>query len=406
MQYEYCAKTTTGETLEGYLNANSTAEVSRQLRQRDLFLVSTRPANSQTGTFYGKSPRSHKRSRVGKRDLMALTSQLAIMARSGVDLATALGDVSRECQNPKLRVALEQIHEDVLSGRSITSALGSYEHMFGQSYVASVAAAEAAGRLPEVLARLAALLRSELRMISTVRALLAYPLLLAGVSTLVVFALVFFVLPQFASVFEQLDLTLPLITRILVGVANEVRGRYWLWGPLSVGLVGGGILFALSDTGHRFLDRLLLSLVLVRDVTQALLIGRAFRLLGTMIESGVPLQTGLQLTRSSFRNTLLQSLFKTMEDDVVNGRGLSTSLANSRFVPSAAAQMVATAERTGTLALVTQQIGEYYEEEGETRLRELAGVLEPLMIIVMGVIVGLVVMSVMLPIFDFATAAK
>ncbi len=102
----------------------------------------------------------------------------------------------------------------------------------------------------------------------------------------------------------------------------------------------------------------------------------------------------------------MQTLFKTMEEDVVNGRGLSASLASSSFVPSAAAQMVATAERTGTLALVTQQIGEYYEEEGETRLRELAGVLEPLMIIVMGVIVGLVVMSVMLPIFDFATAAK
>jgi len=125
-----------------------------------------------------------------------------------------------------------------------------------------------------------------------------------------------------------------------------------------------------------------------------------------MIESGVPLQTGLRLTRSSFRNSLMQSLFKTMEDDVVNGRGLSASLASSSFVPSAAAQMVATAERTGTLALVTQQVGEYYEEEGETRLRELAGVLEPLMLIVMGVIVGLVVMSVMLPIFDFATAAK
>jgi type II secretory pathway component PulF len=406
MQYQYCAKTTTGETLDGYLNASSTADVGRQLRQRDLFLVSARPAGSGTVSMGQPSPRSCSRARIGKRDLMALTSQLAIMARSGVDLATALEDVSRECQNAKLKNALEHIHEDVLSGRSITSALGTYEHIFGQSYVASVAAAEAAGRLPEVLARLAALLRSELRMLSTVRSLLAYPLLLASVSSLVVFGLVFFVLPQFAGVFEQLDLTLPLITRIFVGVANEARGRFWLWGPLIGGAVTAGVVFVMSGTGRKLLDRLLLNLVLVRDVTQALLIGRAFRLLGTMIESGVPLQTGLRLTRSSFRNSLLQSLFKTLEDDVVNGRGLSTGLASCRFVPSAAAQMVATAERTGTLAVVTQQIGEYYEEEGETRLRELAGVLEPLMIIVMGVFVGLVVMSVMLPIFDFATAAK
>ncbi len=405
MQYEYCAKTTTGETLEGYLNASSTADVHRQLRQRDLYLVSATPSGSQAGTFRVAGSGGHRRSRVGKRDLMALTSQLAIRARSGVDLATALGDVSRECRNPRLKDILERVHGDVLSGRSITSALGTYEHVFGQSYVASVAAAEAAGRLPEVLARLAALLRSELRMMSTIRSLLAYPLVLASVSALVVVALVFFVLPQFAGVFEQLELTLPLITRILVGAANEVRGRFWFWGPVFAGSVAGCIFFAVSGAGRAFLDRMLLSVVLVRDVTQSLLIGRAFRLLGTMLESGVPLQTGLRLTRSAFRNSLLQGLFRTLEDDVVNGRGLSTGLVSCRFVPSAAAQMVATAERTGTLAMVTQQIGEYYEEDGETRLRELAGVLEPLMIIVMGAIVGLVVMSVMLPIFDFATAA-
>lgn len=405
MQYQYCAKTTTGDTLEGYLQASSTADVSRQLRQRDLFLVSTRPASAQLGTNGGTSSHRRGRSRVSRRDLMALTSQLAIMARSGVDLATALEDVSRECQNPKLQVALKQIHEDVLSGRSITAALGNYDHIFGQSYVASVAAAEAAGRLPEVLARLAALLRSELRMISTIRSLLAYPLLLATVSSLVVLALVFFVLPQFAGVFEQLDLTLPFITRVFVGVATEVRGRIWLWGPLIFGVVASAVAFGMSATGRRFLDHRLLSMVLVRDVTQSLLVGRAFRLLGTMLESGVPLQTGLRLTRSSFRNSLLRELFKTLEQEVVNGRGLSKGLAVSPFVPSAAAQMVATAERTGTMAIVAQQIGEYYEEEGETRLRELAGVLEPLMIIVMGAVVGLVVMSVMLPIFDFATAA-
>lgn len=405
MKYEYRAKTTTGETQRGLLTASSMSDVGRQLHERDLFLVSAKPVESRVSGL-PRTNRSLGVSRVGKRDLMALTSQLAIMARSGVDLATALKDVSAQCQNPRLKRALQQIHEDVMSGRSITSALENYEHIFGQSYVASIAAAEVAGRLPEVLSRLAALLRGELRMISTVRSLLAYPLLLASVSTLVVFALVFFVLPQFADVFEQLDLTLPMITRILVGVATEARGRLWLWGPLGLAMVAATVVFGMSRTGRGFLDRLALNMILVRNVTQAILIGRAFRLLGTMIESGVPLQTGLRLTRSSFRNSLLRGLFQTLEDDVVNGRGLSGSLFSCGFVPSAAAQMVATAERTGTLAAVTQQIGEHYEEEGESRLRELAGVLEPLMIIVMGVIVALVVMSVMLPVFDFATAAK
>ena len=405
MQYEYRAKTMTGETQQGSLNASSMSDVGRQLQERDLFLVSAKPVGSR-GSGLGRTNRSRGGSKVNKRDIMGLTSQLAIMARSGVDLATALRDVSTQCQNPKLKKTLQQIYEDVMSGQSITAALENYEHVFGQSYVASVAAAEVAGRLPEVLSRLAALLRAEMRMTSTVRSLLAYPILLASVSALVVFALVFFVLPQFAGVFEQLDLTLPLITRILVGVADEVRGRLWFWGPFGLGTVAAVVGFGMSGAGHRFFDRFILNMVLIRNVTQAILIGRAFRLLGTMIESGVPLQTGLRLTQSSFKNATLRGLFQTMEDDVVNGRGLSTALFASSFVPSAAAQMVATAEQTGTLAVVTQEIGEHYEEEGESRLRELAGVLEPLMIIVMGVIVALVVMSVMLPIFDFATAAK
>jgi type II secretory pathway component PulF len=144
----------------------------------------------------------------------------------------------------------------------------------------------------------------------------------------------------------------------------------------------------------------------VRDVTQSLLVGRAFRLLGTMLESGVPLLEGLRLTRASIGNSLLRELFDDLEHEVVNGRGLGNTFLNSPFVPSTAAQMIATAERTGTLAMVTQLTGEFYEEEGETRLRDLATILEPLIIIVMGAVVAFVVVSVMLPVFDFATLTR
>jgi len=150
----------------------------------------------------------------------------------------------------------------------------------------------------------------------------------------------------------------------------------------------------------------LLKMILLRDVTRTLVIGQAFRLLSTMLEGGVPLLDGLRLTRSSIRNSCFRELFDTLEDEVVNGRGLGAALQESPYVPAAAAQMVSTAERTGTLASVTGLMGEFFEEEGETRLRELATVVEPLIIIVLGVIVAFVVMSVMLPIFEFATATR
>lgn len=405
MRYEYTAKSTTGETSTGLLTAPSEAEAQHQLREEDLFVVSLKPVGPHR-SLGAKPTKLPWKGGVSKRDLMTLTSQLAIMCRAGVDLASALHNIARQCHNPALKKALTQIHLGVLSGKSVSQALVEYEDVFGQSYVAGIAAAEAAGRLPEVLDRLASLLRGELRMRGAFRSLLAYPVLLASISALVVFALMFFVLPQFAGVFKQLDVPLPTTTQLLIAVSVELRSRFWLWGGLLAGGLLSLVVFALSTAGHRFLDRLLLNLVFVRDVTRALMIGRGFRLLGTMLQSGVPLLEGLRLTRSSIRNSIGRELFNKLEHEVINGRGLAKTFLASSIVPAAAAQMVATAEQTGTLATVVQLMGEFYEEEAETRLRELATVLEPLIIILMGVVVAFVVMSVMLPVFDFATATR
>jgi len=405
MNFEYAAKTKSGEVLSGLLTANSPADVNRQLRDRNLYILSVKPAR-QGSSLKGKAGRSFRWTKVSKRDLIGLTSQLAIMTRSGVDLATALQDVSAQCPNARLKSALVQIHEDVLSGKKVSRALGAHEHIFGSSYIASIAAAEASGRLADVLNRLAALLRSELRMRNTLRQLLAYPVLLASVSSLVVFALMFFVLPKFADVFQQLEIPLPVITELLVGFAKELRSRWWLWGGVFLAAGVGSAVFRTSEAGRKLIDGAFLHLVFVRDVTRSLVFGRALRLLGTMVESGVPLLDGLRLTRSSIRNSFVRKFFNDLENEVVNGRDLGTMFLSSTIVPPNAGQMIATAERTGTLSSVAQIVGEFFEEEGETRLRELATILEPLIIVVMGLIVAVVVMSVMLPVFDFSTATR
>jgi type II secretory pathway component PulF len=405
MNFQYVAKSTAGETVTGLLAAASVGEAQHRLRQKELFVVSIRPA---AGNFSaaGRTRQRSFGSKISKRDLVTLTSQLAIMTRAGVDLASSLGNICSQCANPALRTILHRVHEEVLSGKPVSRALGVYEHVFGEDYVASVAAAEASGRLPEVLDRLAGLLRSQLRTQSTMRTLLAYPLLLIGISTLVIIALVFFVLPQFAGVFKQLDVPLPAITSLLIGVSTELRVRFWLWGSLFLAVLGGLWAFAASPAGRRHIDRLTLNLFPLREITRSLWIGRALRLLGTMIDSGVPLVEGLQMTRAAVRNSLLKDLFTDLEEEVLNGRGLSNTFLSNPLVPPAAAQMVATAERTGTLAMVTQLMGEYFEEDGESRLRELATILEPLIIIMMGIVVAFVVMAVMLPVFDFATATR
>jgi type II secretory pathway component PulF len=402
MQYAYVAKSRSGETSKGVLAAESPQQAHQMLRDKGMFALSvTALGRSASGTRPGRLFR-----RIGPKDLMGLTSQLAIMTKAGIDVAGALGSLVRQCPNPALQSVLREVHNDVLSGKAVSAALRNHVEVFGEAYVASVAAGEASGQLPEVLDRLAKIQRTDLRLRATRRALLAYPIVLISVSVLVVLGLMFFVLPQFAGVFAQFDMKLPVLTEFLLRLSAELRSRWWLWLVLVAGAIAGVQAFRSSDSGRQWWDRTILQLALVRDVTRSLLVGRAFRLLGVMIDSGVPLVDGLRLTRASIRNSCFRALFDRLEDDVLNGRGLTDALADATFLPSGAVEMISTAERTGTLGMVTQVVGEYYEEEGETRLRELAAMVEPVIIVVMGAVVACVVLAVMLPMFDFATMTQ
>jgi type II secretory pathway component PulF len=403
MQFTYTAKTTAGDIQTGRMAAADVAGVRRALREQRLFPIDVRA--EAANTLWRSVFSSRERSRLSKRELLSVTTQLAIMTRSGVDLASAFESLAGQCRNPHLRAMLSQIHRDVTGGKSISDAMQAQVSIFGDAYVASVAAGEAAGKLPEVLGRLAQFQRSENRVRATVRALLAYPILLAGVSSVVIIGLVSFVLPKFVDIFGQFEIELPVLTKAIV-TCSQLMGRYlWIWLPLVACGLFGLVASRKTAAGRRQWDAFMLNMVVVRDITRAFYIGRTFRLLGLMIESGVPLLEGLKLTRNAVRNALYQELFDQMVEAILNGRGLANSLINAGFVPPVAAEMVLTAERTGTLGMVTELMGAHYEEEGETKLRELATILEPLIIVAMGVIVATIVMAVMLPMFDIATLA-
>jgi len=404
MQYGYNAKSVSGELRTGVLTARSVDQVKLELRAQQLFPIDV--WENSTSGWWASVLRHRDRSGLNKRDLLSITTQLAVMTRSGIDLVSALQSLSAQCRNVVLRRVLTKVHKDVTGGKAVSDAIREQAHIFGDTYVASVAAGEAAGRLPDVFQRLAQLLRAELRNRNRVRSLIAYPILLASVSMLVVLGCVGFVLPQFASIFEQFEVPLPVLTQILLAVANTARNHILIWAPVGVILAVAGIVMLNTVTGRRYWDTAVLNIVLLRDISRSFNVGRTFRLLGLMIESGVPLLEGLRLTRKSVRNVLFRGLFDDLEEAILNGRTLATALTEADFLPGAAREMMMTAERTGTLGPVTQMIGEHYEEEGEAKLQELASVLEPMIIIVMGGIVATVVLAVMLPMFDIATLTR
>lgn len=405
MTFDYTAKSLDGLLQSGSLVAESIADARVRLRDKGLFALTL-----STGSAKERRAKAGRKklsgSRVGKADVLLLTNQLAMMSDAGVDLGEALQITSEQCANEQLQSTLEQIHNDVSAGVSVSEALRRHSDIFGDAYVASIAAGEASGTLTEVLGRLAELLRHEMRLRSAIRSVIAYPLVLVAVAFVVMSVLVFFVLPQFAGVFQDLGRQPPWHTHLLLSGAEFIRTWFPIIGGVVIALVAATIRFGATDRAAGYWDGVVLNARLVKTATRALLTGRTFRLLGTMMQSGIPLLEAIQLCRSSVKNRLYRSIFDKLEENVVNGGGVGEVLAASPILPAGAAQMIQTAERTGRLASVMVTVGTFYEEEGEQKVRELVKLLEPLIIIVMGVVVAGVVMAIMLPLLEVSTSSS
>lgn len=353
-------------------------------------------ASKPTGSSYRFAPDER----------VQFTSQLAMMTGAGVAVSSALNSLKEQFQKPVLRAALEEINEDVLGGSSFSAALRKHPKMFDEAYIATVTAGESSGKMSEVLTQLAELLRAELRLNRTIRGMLVYPVLLTIVASGVVSALVIFVLPRFSSIFEQYDLALPLITRALLTIGDEVRTRWWLWGPLAGGAIAALVAARVTPTGRRLVDTALLRIPKLNSLTRLLIGARVCQLMGLLISAGVPLLDCLVLLRHAIKNSLFKDLTVELEEAVTNGISLSDALKGNTVLPLSATEMIATAEKTGKLGEVARLMGAHYEEEGQASAQQLVSVIEPLMTIVMGAVIAVVVLAVMLPVFDIATIAQ
>ncbi|MFN0195854.1 MAG: type II secretion system F family protein [Planctomycetaceae bacterium] len=407
MHFQYQAKNNKGKLFAGVIEADSLAEARRQLRDQGMFVlqVADQARKSISFDLNGLKKAFTRRKRVSKTDLLLFTTQLSVMCRAGIDLAEALQNVSQQCPNKTLKVTLEEIYQDVADGKAVSDAMARHVDIFGEAYVSTISAGEASGTLQNSFARLSEMLRNEIRLQSTVRSILSYPAVLLCVAGLVIFALIFFVLPQFAKVFSDLGRPAPPLTQLILSAGKGFRDHFlMIVGGTSIGLC---LIykFWLSRNAASYFDRFLLNGPMIRNATRSLYTGRAFTLLGTMLKSDIPLLEALQLSRSSVRNHLYKKLFNRLEEDVLNGKGLGKALTEVDFIPPGASQMVLTAERTGKLGDVMTTIGGFYEEEGEQRIRQLAKILEPVIILVMGIVVAVVMLSIMVPLLDVSTGS-
>ena len=407
--YAYSARRIDGSPSDGFLQADSLHEARQLLRQQGLFVLALnaagRTAAVEATHAIGAASGLFATNRVTRNEIMMLTSQLAIMSQSGVELADAISNMAATTANPNLKSTLEAVHVSLEEGVQLSAALRAFPKIFDEVFVSAIRAGEASGKMTQVLQRLSTMLRNQDRMRSAIHGALAYPAVLLIISVLVLFAVVFFVLPQFSKVFTDVGIVPPPTTAVLLSIGAVIRGNTILFLGGAAAATIGFVVFSQTSAFRMFADYLWLNTILTRTAARSLTTGRVFRLLGMMLNSGIPLLETLQLCARSVSSQQFRTLMDTMQEQVILGHMIGPVLARCPFLPSGAAQMMMTAERTGKLSEVFELIGVHFEEDGERQLRDRVKLLEPAVIVVMGALVGLIVASVMLPLFDFSSVS-
>ncbi len=339
----------------------------------------------------------------GAKERVLFTERLALLLETGVPLHAALQSLHQQSEQPALRALIAAISDDILAGERFSGALARHK-LFPVTYVNLVAASETGGFLPEVLVQLVEMDEKEERLRSTLVSALSYPLFLMAFSLLVVLFILVFVFPKFAAMFDTIRDQLPLTTRVLLVVSDVLTRHGILVGSAAALLAGAVFLLVRRPAAGAAIDRMKLRTPLLRDVFAKIYLTRLLRVMGISLERGVTILATLEACRAVVPNADVRDFILRLEADVTEGKGIAAGFANGAFIPVAVRQMIATGEATGTLGRVMTRVADSYDRELTRQLARLAKLAEPVMLLVMGVMVGTLVSSLILPIFKLSRA--
>ena len=341
---------------------------------------------------------------VGVEQRMAFTEQLALLLDTGVSIHEALKILKQQTDDPRLRAILQSLFDEVTEGKPFSLALSRHPEMFSQSYVSLVAAAEEGGFLQQVLKQLLEIDEKNSRLRSTIASALSYPVFLVVFSAAVVVFILVVIFPKFQDLFESIRGELPWTTLALMKL-SDFLASHWLLTLIGLGVaVAGVLLWARSPAGEALLDDLKMRIPIVGDIFTQVYLNQSLNVIGLALVSGVPVTAALKAAQEVVSNRGFARFLEKVREEVNNGRGIAAGFADTPFIPPMVREMVATGERTGELGKVMMRIADFYGRELNRRIAILAKVAEPFMLMVMGVVVGLLVASLVLPIFKLSKA--
>jgi type IV pilus assembly protein PilC len=352
-----------------------------------------------------ESTKKKKIGSVGMRDIVIFTRMFSTMINSGLPLVQALGILAEQSENPNLREVTKAVVFDVESGNTVADALKKHPNAFSDLYVNMVAAGEAGGILDTILMRLSVFMEKNDQLVRKVKGAMIYPGVISTVAGGAVTVLLLFVIPTFQRMFAEAGIPLPLPTRIVIWLSTQLQHFWWL----IIILVGLGVYafrkYYATNNGKLVIDRLALKAPVLGDVLRKSAVSRFTRTLGTLISSGVSILDGLEITAKTAGNRVISDAIMESRQSIAGGETISAPLKKSQVFPPMVISMINVGEQTGGLDEMLNKIADFYDEEVDAAVSGLLALMEPVMIVFLGVVVGGWVVALYLPIFDMVNAA-
>lgn len=405
-EFQYQVREQGGAVTKGEISANSISEAAGLVRDRGGYLMDISPGAGGGQSFLERLRDLRVDFGPSLKDVLNFTAQLSVMIKAGINVRGAVQGVAEQITNPKFRKIVDQICLDVESGKAFSEALARHPKVFSPLYVNMVKASEMSGSFGHMLERIAGYLRQQVETRAMVRGAMIYPCIIGVMAIGTTIFLLTFVLPRFSVLFAGKESLLPMPTKLLMGISWFLR-TYWyvVVGSLAA-LIAGFVYFIRTPPGHMWWDKTKLQLPVLKRMLRALYITRSLQTMGEMVNAGVPMLDTLQITADVSSNTLFRNMWMSVHQSVKGGKTIADPLSASDLLPRNVVQMVSAGEESGKLGEVLAEVSDFYANELRNVIKAVTAMLEPLMIVVMGVMVGFIAMSIILPIFKMSQLVK
>ncbi len=404
--YQYRIREANGSVTTGQLAATNLGEAGELLRRQGGYLLDITPVGASQKGLLWRIQHFSVDFGPGLKDVLNFTNQLSVMIKAGINIRGAVDGIAEQIDKPKMKKMVEQIRDDLEAGKPFSDALARHPKVFSPLYVNMVRASEMSGSFGHMLERIADYLRQQVETRSMVRGAMMYPSIIGVMAVAVTIFLLTFVLPRFSALFAGKEAVLPTPTLVLLSISSFLRNFWYVVIGAAGILVTGFYYFVQTPTGRSWWDTAKLRLPLFKRMFRALYITRGLQTMGEMVNAGVPMLETLQITSEVSGNTLYKRMWMNVHRSVKAGKKIADPLAQSPLLPRNVVQMVSAGEESGKLGEVLADISDFYAKELRNVIKAVTAMIEPMMIVVMGFVVGFIAMSIILPIFKLSQLVK